>query len=286
MYRTWKYLGKMTATAFVLAAAGVFLVFMGPNAPRAYADIYTPLIRAAGLLPPPPGPGSPMRYGKALVNGQIFEYAIGHSKMRLDDALGYFERQFDTVSPGGGPISTASRFDFPDGGIVAGIQLGHVTTPDLLDRLRQFSASTELATLGNFHVVSAFSQDGTVFIDFMPARTVKLTGLLPHGPEDAAGEDVPGVRRPEHLQRVTTIEHGEGPAWSRTNVYRTADADAALAAFKREFNAAGWGSLAPPEAPVAHLSDGRGECFLGIAGHGGDGAVVVVYRTLSGSHKP
>jgi len=221
-----------------------------------------------------------------VVNGQIFEYAIGHSKMRLDDALGYFERQFDTVSPGGGPISTASRFDFPDGGIVAGIQLGHVTTPDLLDRLRQFSASTELATLGNFHVVSAFSQDGTVFIDFMPARTVKLTGLLPHGPEDAAGEDVPGVRRPEHLQRVTTIEHGEGPAWSRTNVYRTADADAALAAFKREFNAAGWGSLAPPEAPVAHLSDGRGECFLGIAGHGGDGAVVVVYRTLSGSHKP
>jgi hypothetical protein len=154
---------------------------------------------------------------------------------------------------------------------------------DLSERLRTFLETKRLGDFGQFHLISAYEQDGTVFIDFTPGEGVRIDTLLPSGGQDAPGEDLRGVRRPAGLQRLLTIEHGEGPTWSRTWIYRAGDGGEAVAEFRRAFVAAGWteGPLRAPQ--VAHFSDNQHECFIGGSGTGGNSAVVLVYRNLTGS---
>jgi hypothetical protein len=81
-----------------------------------------------------------------------------------------------------------------------------------------------------------------------------------------------------------TIEHGEGPSWSRTWVYRASGNPTAMADFSRSLTAAGWAANpALDSTGVRHYTNGRRECFLGGAGLGRDAVVILVYRMMSGS---
>lgn len=276
------FAGKIVASGALLAVAAVFLVFFGPRPTPAYADIYGPLTQAAGFLAPPPGSPT-LRVGTALVNGQPFEYAIGRSVLRLDDVLGHYERQFETKTPASDqPLSTAARVQGPGAGVVAGVRFGPLLRPgEFTQRIRTFGETKRLADFGQFHLVSAFEQQGTVFIEFTSGASARIDRLLPAGAADAPGEDPPGVRRPDGLQRFLTIEHGEGRTWSRTIIYRAQDSRAAVGEFGRAFAAAGWVQN-PAIAPgaVAHFSDGQRESFVGGAGKDRDSAVVLVLRRL------
>ena len=274
--------GKVIASGAILAAALVFLIFFGPRPTPAYAEIYGPLARAAGFLPPPPGSPA-LRIGRALVNGQPFDYAIGRSSLRLDDILTHYERQFQTKTPASdAPLSTAARVQGPGAGAVAGMRFGPLLHPgEFSERFRTFSETKRLNDFAQFHLISAFEQQGTVFIEFTPGETARIDRLLPAGSDDAPGEDPAGVRRPAGLQRLLTIEHGEGRTWSRSIIYRAQDSRPAVEEFRRAFGSAGWTHNPAVESPaVAHFTDGQRECFVGGAGAGLDSVIALVLRRL------
>lgn len=273
---------RAVASVVIVSGAVLFLVFFGPHATPVHADIYAPLARVSGFLAPPPGGGDAVRFGTVLVNGQMFHYSIGRSKLSLDVVLTYYERQFDAPGPDGKPVSSAARLQGEGAGVVAGVRLGMLShPPDLAARLRN-PAAARLSDLGRFHVVSAFEQDGTVFVEFTPDDDVRVSQLLPAGGEDAPGEDLAGVRRPGGLQRLLTIEHGEGPDWSRTLIYRARDGRAAVADFRGALGQAGWTANPYADSPeLGHYTDGKRECFLGGAGLGSNSTVILVHRSLS-----
>jgi len=270
--------GRVLASGAVVAGAVAFLVSFGPRATPVYADIYVPLASAAGFLSPPPG-GPPLQTGKALVNGQTFRYAIGQSKLELDQLLSHYERQFST-SVSSGPITTAVRVQGAGAGVITGMLFRPLRHPeDLTKRLRGFAETTQLNALGQVHVITAYANQGTVFIDFVPGDDVHLKTLLPAGHDDAPGQDLEGVRRPSGLQRVMTVEHGDGPTWSRTYIYRASDSAAAVADFRGALAAGGWMANPLFDSPVVqHYTNGRQECFVGGAGLGKDAIVILVYR--------
>ncbi len=273
------------ASGAIVAGAVAFLFFFGPRPTPAYADIYSPLADAAGLLVPPPGSGK-LRIGNALVNGQPFQYSIGHSRMRLDDVLTHYEQQLEVQMPGSrAPVSTATRVEGLGAGVVAGMAFAPLSQPsEFFDRLRRFAVTKRANDFGRFHLVSAYQQEGTVFIDFTPGDEARIDKLLPAAGEDAPGEDLPAVQRPDGLQRMLTIEHGEGLSWSRTMIYRARDSRVAVDDFRQAFNRAGWTSNPlTASAAVLHYSDGRRESFVGGAGNDHNGAVIVVYRRLTAS---
>lgn len=279
--------GKLAASGAIVAGALAFVFFLGPRTTPAYADIYAPLANAAGFLSPPGG-GSSVRISKALVNGQAFQYSIGHSRLNLDDVLMHYERQFEMIGPASGKsISTAARVQGRAAGVVVGVRLGPLTHPgDITERLQKFRSTTQMKALGQFHVISAYAQQGTVYIDLTPSDDIRLGTLLPTGTDDAPGEDLQGVVRPLGLQRLLTIEHGEGPTWSRTLIYRASNPDDATADFGRAFAAGGWSRNTLVDSPVvSHYTDGRRECFLGGSGLDKNGIVILVYRALAGSPK-
>jgi len=278
MSRTLATFGRVLASGALVAAAVAFLVSFGPRATPAYADIYVPLASAAGFLSPPPG-GPPLQTGKALVNGQTFRYAIGQSKLDLNRLLSHYEDQFRTTVSSG-PISTAVRIQGAGAGVITGVLFRPLRHPaDLTDRLRGFAETTQLNALGQVHVVVAYANQGTVFLDFVPGDDVRLKTLLPAGTEDAPGEDLEGVRRPAGLQRVMTVEHGEGPAWSQTYIYRASDGTAAAADFRGALATAGWAANPLFDSPVVqHYTNGRHECFVGGTGLGKDAIVILVHR--------
>jgi len=278
--------GRVIASGVLVTGAVAFLVSFGPRATPAYADIYVPLASAAGFLSPPAG-GPPLRTGKALVNGQEFRYAIGQTKLDLDRLLSHYEDQFRTgAAPGS--IMKAVRLQGDGAGVITGMLSRPLRHPqDLDDRVREFGETTQLSALGQFHVIAAYTNQGTIFVDFMPGDDVRLTTLVPRGSGDAPGEDLKGVNRPSGLQRVITIEHGEGPAWSRTYIYRAADGPAAADSFRGALNVGGWTPTPAFDSPaVQHYTNGRQECFVGGAGLGKDGIAILVYRLMPPKPRP
>jgi hypothetical protein len=274
---------KVAASSAVVGGALAFLVFFGPRPTPAYADIYAPLAQAAGFLPPPPGGGPTLRVGRALVNGQRFEYAIGRSRLKLDDVMSHFERQFQTrTSAKGDAFSTAARVQGAGAAAIAGLRFGPLLPPaEFSSRLQAFTASGRLGELGQFHLVSAYEQKGTVFIDFASSDDLRIDRLLPVGSDDAPGEDLGGVIRPTGLQRLLTIEHGEGNTWSRTWIFRASDGADAAARYAAALTHSGWTpnpAFASPD--VAHFSNGQAECFLAGAGTGSNAALILVLRRV------
>ena len=272
-------LSRIVASALLVAGAAVFLATWGPGAAPASADVFGPLIEAAGFLPSPDSRAQ-LRTGTATVNGQPFEYAIGHTRQRLEDVLDHYARQFDVAIAGQPVRSTAVRFDGANAGVVSGFLVGPVITA-AIDAAKQGKPAppVRLSDVTRFHMISAYRQDGTVFIEFTPGAAVRLGDLFPAGTADAAGEDVPAVRRPDGLQRLLTIEHGEGKTWSRTLVYRAATAEAAGAGYRAALRAAGWReSPLPVSSAVAHFSNGSRELFVGTAAATDPGVLVVVFR--------
>jgi len=257
-------------TRGAVAAAIAAVVFVGLRARPAFADIFAPRRQESGFLAPPDG-GTRVRKATALVNGQTFHIAIGHSRQRLDDVLAHFE----------GQLSTAARFGGGRVGVVSGLRIDPLARPaDLATRLKRFASSTRLRDVGELHVITAFQDRGTVFIEFTPDPDVRLAGILPAGQADAPGSDVIGVRRPEGLQRLLTIQPGGAAAGSRTIIYRTRDAAAAARAFRQEFIAAAWTAGPATGGGVEHFSDGRREVFVS-GGFAGSAAVVVVDRLIA-----
>jgi hypothetical protein len=274
---------KILASSAVVYAAVMFLLFVGPPATTVHADIYAHLVGAAGLLEPPPGGGAPVRTGHVLVNGRNFEYTIGHSGLSLKDVLDHYQHQFDMVGARKGQLlSRATRFEGNGAGVVVGMRFGPIDHPfDIADRLRTFAATSRVNDLARIHIISAYAQHGTVFLDFTPSDEVRLTDLVPQGTDDAPGEDLDGVQRPDGLQRMMTIEHGEGAARSRSTIYRTSDGEAAVVAFREALSRAMWTPDPSFETPnVAHYADGHRDCFVGGSGRGANAAVVLVCRLL------
>ncbi len=275
-------LGRFFGSGALVAGAAAFLWFYGPASTPAGADIYGPLVRAAGFLPPPDGRVALMT-GTSLVNGQHFHYAIGHTTLQLSRVLDHYERQFEVHVPGGSPIRGAFRTESRTAGIVSGFHFGPLLPVSGTTTPRPSGTPARLNDLARFHMVSAYKQDGTVFIEFTPGDDVTFERLMPPPGQDAVGEDLAGVRRPAGLQRVLTIEHGTGPAWSRTLIYRPTDPARDGADFRSAFAASGWSSDPLIESSaVGHYTDGRRECFVGTAGTGDEAVLIVVYRMNPG----
>jgi len=276
-------LRRATASVGLLVAAGAFLFHFGPGASPASADIFSPLLRSAGFVLP--ASGAKARVGQVLVNGGVFDYVLGHTSLPLHTVLDHYQRQFEVRDPASGRvIAGATRVDGDGSGVVTGARMRAGRDPgQWANRLELMATSFRLAELARFHLISAYSQPGgTVFIDFSTGADLRLDQLLPPTGHDAPGQDVTGVRRPGGLQRVMTIEHGEGSELSRTIIYRAADGRLAADAFGRAFAAAGWTANESTAATgFAHYSDGRRECFVAGTGGPGHATVILVHRSLS-----
>jgi len=275
---------RVIASCLVLAAAAAFVNAVGPVPRVVQADVFGPLVRAA-FLEAPGRSSSSRRTGTILVNGQAFFYAIGHSPRPVREVLAGFEQQFDVQIPGWREdVRSAASILGKQVGIVAGFRVGPLSAPGALgDRLRFTDSPGRIHELGRFHVAMALEQDGTVFVNLMTGDDVRPATLLPGGTEDAPGTDPAGVIRPPGLQRVLTIEHGDGPTYSRTTFYRGLTQHVPARAFRRSFEDAGWTALmleaAGATEPLAHFTDGRREAFVGGDG-GGVPVAIVVTRLL------
>jgi hypothetical protein len=282
--RTARLLARLAASGLVLSGAVVFVISFGPRATPAHADIYGPLLQAAGFLPAPPGSGTTQRAGEVRLNGQTFTYVVGRSELPLDAVLSHYERQFVVERPDGQPpLATAARVEAPGAGVVAGVRLGALEpVGGIAARAERFARTMRLGDFGRFHVVSAYEQQGTVFIEFAAGDDVELRTLMPVGAADAPGLDPEGVPRPPGLQRAFTIEvdRQSAGAGGPTVVYRAADARAAAAAFRRGFLASGWreNAAVSSEALAHYVRQGR-ECFVGGLNAQHAGAVVLVCRS-------
>jgi hypothetical protein len=273
-------IGRVAGTAGVVGAAAVIVALFGPGMPDAHADVWAPLVEAAGFITPIAA-GDRMVTGTALVNGQTFHYRSGHSRQDVDAFLDASAARFRIAAAGSRPLlQPASLIRAQGAGVVSGFRLPPPYTAPALDaRFRRFLQTTRLSDLGEFHMVAAFVADGTSFIEFVANADVRLDRLLPVDGGDAPGEDLPGVRRPDGLQRFLTVEHGSGAASSRTVLYRARDGRSRAAAFVGAMRAAGW----TPDpllntAAVAHVTDGGRECFVGDGRGGTDALVVLVCR--------
>jgi len=281
-YRVGRTTGRLLASAVVLTAAGAFLWGFGPRG-AVHADIYTPMASRAGLLLDLAGEGTSARRGTVLINGAAFNYVVGHTRQKPTAVLDHYAKQFDTVSPSGARVSSATRLEANGAGVVAGMVFKPLRHPsEMADRIGEFAMTGRLAAVAQFHLISVFTQQGTVFIDFTPAPDVTVRSLMPPVGADAPGDDLKDVLRPAGLQRAYTIEHGDGATWSRTLIYRTADSAAAVQAFRRSLGAAGWASNpVTDEHGLGHFTDGRRECFLAGSGEGDNGVLILVHRNLS-----
>ncbi|MGH9384804.1 MAG: hypothetical protein ACRD2N_11010 [Vicinamibacterales bacterium] len=271
-------LGRILASGTIVVAATAFLYLVGPPSTAVYADVLMPLARSAPILMDL-GAGTSARRGTVRVNGGTFDYVLGHSRLPVDDVLDRYRRRLALGTTAGRASSTIPlHVSGKDVGVVAGVSLGRLDRPEALaDRLATAASSRRLVDLAEFHVIAAYKQDGTVFIDFTPAPTVRLDTLIPTGSDDSPGEDVSGVHRPPGLQRLMTIEHADSSDTSRTLVYRSHDARASVADFRRALAAAGWtANGAVTAVDVGHFTDGKRELFLGGEGT----AVVLVYRSI------
>ncbi len=295
---------KAAASVVVLSGAAAFVSSFGPRPVVLHADVYAPLLRSAGFLAPPAASGRTLREGRVTVNGAPFTYVIGRSDLPLDAVLSHYERQFQLPRSIGPAIRSASRVDGRGAGAVAGVKFGPVDHPGgMSERLAALAESGRLNDFGAFHVISAFEQDGTVFVDFTPAPEVTVQNLIPPQGGDAPGEDVRGVRRPDGLRRLFTVEHGTGGTWSRTLIYgaaaatgsaadsaaadsAAADSVDAASQFSRAFSAAGWKRNPGLSGAVGHYTDGRREAFVAGAGSGPGAIVIVVHRVLARGQGP
>jgi len=274
---------RAVASSALLGGALAFLWVFGPRPTPVHADVYSSLVTAAGVMPPA-GEGGMSRHGHVLVNGAAFDYVTGHSRHPLEALLSHYEEQFRAATPDGRALPGATRLETDGMGVVAGMRLSRVVGPgEVRERVQKFAASGRVKDLAEFHVVVAYAKSrGSVFIDFTPGPDVTLRSLVPSGGADAPGADLPGVTRPQGVQRLFTIEHGNEGDWSRTLIYRSIDGRAGLDAFRSSLLAAGWTpSPATPSGTVSHLTDGTRECFLGGADLEGSAAVVLVYRRLA-----
>lgn len=96
------------------------------------------------------------------------------------------------------------RHDDAHGGYVACLDLGAEPVPpqDLLERVRRFLRSSDLAEVGDVRFAWAFrGETATTYVGVYTQGAVPLSTLFPtHG--DAPGTDVLGVPRPAHGRRV------------------------------------------------------------------------------------
>jgi len=275
---------RTAATGVVLSGSLVFVSLFGPRPTPVHAEIYAPLAAATGFMALPGGEGTKVRNGKVLVNGVAFNYVVGHSPLSLDAVLSHYEKQFETRDESGTKLASGTRLQVNGAGAVAGLRFGKmVQVSDAVNRAAAFASTGRLSALGDFHLISAYSQRGTVFIDFTPGENVTVASLLPQGTADAPGEDLAGVHRPAGLQRLLTIEHGNEGDWSRTLIYRARDARGTFGAFQRALMAGGWIRNPVVQSPdVVHFADATRECFLATAaGSGGDATVILVHRRLA-----
>jgi len=278
-------LQRLAATSVLVGGAVAFVVFVSLPTLRLQADVIGPLMNAARFVPPPPGTDA-VRTGRSFVNGQPFQYAIGHASLGVDRVLEHYEQKLGPVS--GQPMSRAVRVQGRSGGVVVGAALGPVAMPNgLLSRPQFAEAPVRLNDIARIHVVTVYSETpGAVFLDFMAGDSVRLDSLLPVHGSDAPGADPQGIARPPGLQRLLTIEHGEGMAWSRTLIYRAPDGERATAMFRSAFTAAGWSENPAPElGPVRHLTNGSLESFVGGSGFGANAVVLVVTRLAEGQKR-
>jgi hypothetical protein len=271
---------RLALTSAVIAGAAAFAILFGPGVGRAHADIYWPLVDAAGFLVPPPGSRGQVTRGDVLVNGQTFHYLAGRSGLSLGRVLDSYEQQFQSSLGAGAPLNTASRIEGQGAGIVSGIRFGRVASAEVLrDRAERFAHSTRLADLGAFHMVAAFADRGTTFIEFTAGADVRLDTLLPRGSDDAPGDEPAGVRRPAGFQRLLTIEHGRDATWSRTTIYRDRRPDRRGAnAFVEALRRGGWTADPVVAGRISHYTNGGDEAFVGDAASGDMRATILVYR--------
>jgi hypothetical protein len=273
---------RLGATAASLVGATAFLLLVGPASPPAFADIFGAAVNPV-FLAPPGGHRSAPRRETLLVNGQTFHMSIGHTPRSPEDVLAEFERQFDVTVPGSRDrVTSAAAALGGRAGAVAGIQMSGASTSirSGAPGLGRLAETGRLSDVGRFHLVLALQQRDTVFVDLSTGDDVNLRTLFPADGGDAPGADVPGIQRPAGLQRMLTIEHGAGPAQSRTVIYRSVDGRSPTAAFQHAFRAAGWtrNPLTPGGALVHFTGHGR-DAFVG--GGDGDGSTAVVVSRLS-----
>jgi hypothetical protein len=218
------------------------------------------------------------------VNGQPFQYVVGQSAMTVDRVLDHYERQLK--APGrAGPSTGVARIQGREAGVLIGYQPGPLLLPaDVAGRPPALDGTLRLGRLVRMHVVSVYAKpQGAVFINFLAGDDVRVDALMPKGTDHAPGTDVPGVTRPPEVQGLLSIEHGEGPAWSRTTIFRAADPKRSIAGFDSAFAAAGWTRNPLVEAKdVLHVTNGKFESFVGASGYAKEAVVIVVTR-LAGS---
>lgn len=277
---------KVFGSSAVLGAAVWFLLTFGPRPTPAHADIYTRVATTAGFLIPPTRGASSVSEPRALkVNGQGFHYVVSHTEQPLAAVLDQYERGFVAENRASGArASTAARIEGPAMGIVSGFRLGVLRdNEDLGRRVASLARTKRLADLGQFSMVVAFAQAGTVCLQFAPDPDAKLDALLPPGDADAAGDDVPGLGHPDGLQRLFTVDQeAKGDLTPRTVVYRVrGDRTPALRWYETRLRAAGFElqTLDPtPARTVVHGSRSQEDVFVVSLEQEGLALLAVVFR--------
>jgi hypothetical protein len=272
---------KILASAALLASTAWIVWQVGLRPIPVYADIYAPLLASAGFLPPPPGERQQFRRGEVMVNGARFNYVVGSSRQSLDAVLSHYEQQFAMPKAADRRLFSAARIGGQGAGVVAGIKFGPVShAAEHGPQLGAFAESRRLEDFGTFHVIAAFAQRETVFIDFSPASDTTLDRLLPPEGTDAPGQDLPGVARPSSLQRLFTIRNGADDRAGRVWIYRAVGSQSPVEAYRRALRAAQWREAPDVHGPaLAHFTNAEGEVFVGGAGRGADAIVIVIHRT-------
>lgn len=273
-------LAKLGASTLVMASAAAFLLFFGPRAREARADIYARIVSAGGFQVPPEADARLSRPRPVRLNGQGFHYVVGRSPERVDDVLEQYERRFDAAGAARAKGAGSSRLSGPGMGILTAFTPEGTTTPDPRERLLAFARSRRLADLGQLHAIVAYAGDGTTFLHFTADRDARLDGLIPNGSADAAGRDIGEVGRPPASTRVLSVEHGDGGSQGRINVYRVGTSDAeALGHFAATLPGRGWRSESGRLGARASLYVREGgQCIVSAMPVEQGTLVAVVYR--------